>query len=317
LSLFPGRRPPAREQRNEVVSHSNDGAVERMICLSDVTGLWQRILIAWPDGRTDTTTEVFWLQGPCSYADLRIPAGRPARPNVTCLRDLDRTMLRFMARQEGFFGHLEIVDSVGQWHRAFDYQPDTGMADRGALAFENGILVERGIDVLYTEHWSCRSATGALMALLLATETGTPGCLVAAGDAFIYARGRTISLPRGTTLNQLIEGAPSLEAAQDIFDCEISFGRRFAGNWRIERSSHCFREGALLSPVLDSAGGRLVIDDVTPEGTRIKLAWRITGHESTIDAPFSLWFGSKVADGGPQPSEATQRMITETFGVAP
>ena len=108
------------------------------------------------------------------------------------------------------------------------------------------------------------------MALLLATETGAPGCLVAAGDAFIYARGRATALPPGATLNELIEDAASLQAAQDIFDCEISFGHRRGGDWRIERSSHCFREGATLSPALDGVAALLIVDDVTPEGKPIR-----------------------------------------------
>ena len=278
-----------------------------MIGLRDVCGLWRRALIAWPDGRTDAKTDVFWLQGPHRYADLRVPAGRPACPGVTCLRDLDWPMLRFMARQEGFFGHLDIAASVGQWHRAFDYQPDTGMADRGTLAFEDGILIERGVDLPYVEHWSRQSGTEDALALSLATKpAAAPGCLVVAGDAFIYARARSVPLPRGENLSELVDGAASLEAAQDLFDCEISFGRRHGGNWRIERSSHCFREGAMLSPELDSAGGALVIDDVTAAGARLQRVWRIAEVESAIAAPLSHWFGSRVEQHQPGRSKAMQ-----------
>ena len=279
-----------------------------MIGLRDVCGLWRRALIAWPDGRTDAETDVFWLQGPRRYADLRVPAGRPACAGVTCLRDLDRTMLRFMARQEGFFGHLDIAASVGQWHRAFDYQPDTGMADRGALAFEDGILIERGVELPYVEYWSRQSGTEGVLALLLAAEPeAVPGCLVVAGDAIIYARGRAILLPRGTNLVELVDGTASLQAAQDIFDCEISFGRRHGDAWRIERSSHCFREGAMLSPELDSAGGAFVIDDVTPGGGRLRRAWRIAEVESSIAAPLSHWFASRAEHHPPGLAEAMQK----------
>lgn len=279
------------------------------------------MLITWADGQTDAETEVFWLQGPNHYADLRVPAGRPACPHVACLRDLNWTMLRFMARQEGFFGHFDIVNSVGEWHRTFDYQPETGVADRGALAFEDGILIERGIELPYVEHWVHEPGSDKVLALSLATESGTPGCLVLAGDYFIYARGRPVPLPRGVTLNQLIDDAASLEAAQDLFDCEISFGRRQmqddSGNWRIGRSSHCFREGAALSPALDSAGGILVIDDVTPEGASVKRTWRVTASESTVETPLSLWFELDGAHDAPQSSEPTQNMTTETLGAPP
>lgn len=268
-----------------------------MIHLRDLGGLWRRALIVWPDGRTDCDTEVVWLQGPSLYADLRVPAARPADANAACLRDLDRTMLRFMATQEGFFGRFSVADSIGQWQRTFDYQPDTGLADRGALAFENGGLVERGIDLPYVEYWS-RIDSGEGMALALATESGTPGCLVGAGDSFIYARARVAALPPlGGTLAQLVDDAASLQAAQDLFDCEISFGRLRGSDWRIERSSHGFRESASLAPVFDERAGTLTIADLTPEGAPGRRTWRVTAQEGVP----SRWF---VSDGA--------RVVTRT-----
>ena len=249
-----------------------------MIHLHDLGGLWRRSLIAWPDGRSDTTTEVFWLQGPSFYADLRVPAGRPDSAGATCLRELDATMLRFMATQEGFIGPFAVADDVGDWQRIFDFRPDNGLGDRGALAFEDGILVERGIAAPYLEHWS-RTHDGESMALVLASDAGTPGCLVAVGDIFMYARGRATTLPAGSVLPQLVEDAASLRAAQDLFDCEISFGRRSGGVWRLERSSHCFREGAALAPRFDAAAGTLAIADVTPDGAAMTRTWRVTAQE--------------------------------------
>ena len=284
-----------------------------MISLCDLGGLWRRTLIAWPDGRTDTTSEVFWMQGPRRYADLRIPTGRPAA-DVACLRDLDWTMLRFMARQEGFFGELTVSDSVGYWDRVFDYRPDTGAADCGALVMDGNILIERGIEQHYTELWSRSCASDDAMTLALQEETGALGCLVVAGDAFIYARGRTTALPRGATLNELIEGAASLQAAQDLFDCEISFGRRRAGGWRVERSSHSFREGATLAPALDSVAGSLTVGDVAPDGTPIKRTWCVIADEGA--SPLSRCFGSDVADVVPLPSQREQDRTTETCGAA-
>jgi len=257
-----------------------------MIQLHDLGGLWRRSLIAWPGGRSDTTTEVFWLQGPSLYADLRVPAGRPVTA-ATCLRELDMTMARFMATQEGFFGPFAIDAGIGEWQRIFDFRPDNGLGDRGTLAFENGILVERGVDAPYVEHW-VRAHRGEAMALTLVSDAGTPGCLVAAGDSFIYARGRDRALPAGAILAQLAEDAASLPAAQDLFDCEISYGRRRDGTWRIARSSHCFREGADLAPAFDAIGRTLSVADVTPDGTPMTRTWRITAREG---AP-SRWFAS-------------------------
>jgi hypothetical protein len=291
-----------------------------MISLRDISGLWRRTLLAWPDGRTDTETAVFWLQGPRRYADLRVPAGRPTGSGVTCLRDLDWTMLRAMARQECFFGHLDIADSVACWHRAFDFQPATGRADRGTLAFEGGILVERGIEFPYIEHWVREAGRDEAMALSLTTEAGVPGCLIVAGDAFIYGRGRATPLPAGATLTELIDGAASLKAAQDLFDCEISFGRRRtgdkAGDWRIECSSHGFREGAALSPTLDSVNGLLCINDVTPDGARFERVWRITEQESTADDALMPCFDLEAVRGA-MPDATPETHRAERLGAWP
>lgn len=265
-----------------------------MIQLHDLGGLWRRTLIAWPDGRSDTTTEVFWLQGPSFYADLRVPVGRPASAGTRCLRDLDEAMLRFMATQEGFFGRFAVADDIGDWQRTFDYRPDNGLGDRGALAFEGDILVERGIDAPYIEHW-LRAGAGDAMALTLATEAGTPGCFVAADDSFIYARGRATVLPLGAKFSHLLDGAASLQAAQDLFDCEISYGRRHGSDWRIERSSHCFREGASLAPVFDAAARSFSIADNTPNGAPMRRTWRVAAQEG---AP-ARWF-PRLGTGGTQ-----------------
>jgi hypothetical protein len=266
---------------------------DRILRLQDLCGFWRRNMIAWPDGRRDTTTEVWWLQGPHDYADLRIPAGRPAHGGIACLRDLDRTMLAFMARQEGFFGTLGVVQSIGEWTRAFDYQPDTGLPDRGALSFDRGTLVERGIEVPYVEHWRRASDADAVMSVRLrGAAPPCLGCIVAAGDAFIYARGRSAALPAGAGLTQLIAQSRSREAAQDLFDCEISFGRRRGAAWRIERSSLCFREGASLAPFVDDRANALLIDDVSPSGSVVRRQWQIDDFACTGRVPLRQWLDS-------------------------
>ncbi|HUI97745.1 MAG TPA: hypothetical protein VLX44_18460 [Xanthobacteraceae bacterium] len=247
-------------------------------------------MIAWPDGRRDTGTEVYWLQGPRQYADLRIPPGRSAHRGIACLRDLDRTMLDFMARQEGFFGELDVVRSIGTWHRAFDCQPDAGVPDRGALSFDRGMLIERGVARPYVERWRRESGSDAVMSVRLSgAASPCTGCIVAAGDAFIYARGRAAALPGGASLAQLIAQSPTLEAAQDLFDCEVSFGHRGGAAWRIARSSLCFREGASLAPVLDERASMLRVDDVSPCGAAVRRQWQIDDFACTGATPLRRW----------------------------
>jgi hypothetical protein len=146
-----------------------------MVELNELQGLWRRTLIAWPGDRFDTTTEVYWLQGPSRYADLRIPAGRPKLEAAACLRDLDWPMLRFMTLQEGFIGHLELSHSLAHWHRIFDYQPASGVADKGRLEFADDILVEHGVEASYVEHWRREAGTAqdvvALWLYPLATKS--------------------------------------------------------------------------------------------------------------------------------------------------
>lgn len=244
-----------------------------MVSLGDIQGLWHRRLIGWPGGEMDTTTEVYWLQGPRLYADLRIPEGRPACA-ASCLRELDGPILKFLARQEGFFGYLDVEDSVGHWHRAFDYQPPTDHADRGLLTFEGDILSERGVETPYLEHWVREPGSEDVHVLSLRAEDRI-GCLITAGAAFMFAKSRSKKLPAGADLTECVNGTASLVEAQDLFDCEISFGRVRDGEWRIERSSLPFREGHNLHPDLEDKTGTLAVDEVTQDGAQIRRVWHI------------------------------------------
>ena len=191
----------------------------------------------------------------------------------------------------------------------------TALGDRGALAFEDGILVERGIDAPYVEHWS-RTAGGEATGARIARDGNRDVRTVLSWPAkpsFTRAAAPTRCPWRHILLNWF-DGAASRQAAQDLFDCEISFGRRHGSDWRIDRSTHCFREGATLAPAFDSVAGSLVIDDVAPDGTPIKRTWRVIAHEGT--SPLSRWFGSDGANVMPLPSQRTQNRTIKTFGAA-
>jgi hypothetical protein len=268
-----------------------------MVNLSDIHGLWRRTLIAWPQGEPDTTTDVYWLQGPELYADLRIPEGRP-KCKAACLRELDFPMLSFLARQEGFFGKLAVGSSIGHWHRAFDYQPATGREDRGQLAFEDDVLIERGVEAPYIEHWVREPYTEDVMALSLTADARPrTGCLVLAGDAFMYARSRSVTLPHGADLTACLKTVGSLEQAQDLFDCEISFGRVRDQQWHIERSNLPFREGHRLRPDIETGTGSLVVDDIAADGSSIRRAWQIVSYEGTSAKPLRQWLVSEDGAG--------------------
>lgn len=256
------------------------------ISLHELGGLWRRSLIAWPDGRQDRTTEVFWLQGPSHYIDLRQPAGRPSFNDVTCLDDLSADQINWLAGQEGFAGLFNIEAGIGEWHRAIDFQPWSGTADRGTLAFEGDILVEHGIEIPYLEHWHQALAPAATEAYVLEDlEAGLKGLFVRYGDFFMYTRDRSMKLPEPDPSNCPLEGAAlrflvaqsSAHDARAIIDCEISFGRIMDDVWLITNSSLPFREGMLLTPERD--GDNFAVADISARGEAFHRVWKITFEE--------------------------------------
>lgn len=135
------------------------------------------------------------------------------------------------------------------------------------------------------------------MVLRLGSESAPPiGCLIASGEIFAYARSRVARLPPKTTLRQLVDAAGSIADAQDLVDCEISFGRVAKGCWKIEHSTLPFCEGRCLAPRiegalgLDLSGARLVIDDIAPDGDAMRRAWEISACAGS--APFDRWFAA-------------------------
>jgi len=252
-----------------------------MLALSDMQGLWSRSLLVRQDATRDTTTWVAWLQGPTLFADLRQPVGRPSFASVRSLDDLTGEQVAWLAEQEGFSGRLEQDGEFFVWRRLLDFQPRTETADSGRLYFDGSIMVEEGRYVPYIEHWSRGSAsTMPCAAARLRDEiSGADGILVRVGSTFMYARaGASASLPAGTHLRDHVAGAASLAAARALIDCEISFGRITGSDWRIERSSLPYREGALLAPDLDTHRGSTA--DVAADGSEIRRAWEILESES-------------------------------------
>lgn len=246
-----------------------------MIELSHLTGLWERSLIVWPEGREDKTTFVAWLQGPNFFADLRQPADPPSFEKVSCLDDIEPHHIEWLTRQEGFAGRLCRAESAFEWQRMIDYQCPSDAADAGYLNFSGNVLIERGRDTPYVEHWHRTPASiDPQFAIRMRDQRGIEGFLVRAGDIFMYARGRTISLPHGAALAWLAKSC-SLAGARELVDCEISLGRIRGEAWKIDRSSLPFRVRADLSPSFATDGGSVSTTDLTPAGAPISRHWNI------------------------------------------
>lgn len=246
-----------------------------MVEIKDTLGLWERSLIAWPDGQEDRTTFVAWLQGPTLFADLRQPADRPSFDGVSCLNHLDSQHFEWLSRQEGFAGIFVLSGDAFEWRRAIDFQCPSDAADAGYLSFADGVLIERGRDIPYIEHWHHTSPNlNPHFAIRMRDETGLDGFLVRVGEIFMYVRNRAVVLPHGGSLTDLVKTS-SPDAARAMLDCEISLGRVRDGKWLIGRSSLPFRIGTDLAPEGYGDRSSLTIHDVSSAGEPFARRWTI------------------------------------------
>ncbi len=250
--------------------------------LSELQGLWRRSSIEWPDGRSDATTEVRWLQGARLFADLRQPPAlhAPAAPGDPGPMSLDDCLR--LADQQGFAGYLAFDGRHFEWRRLIDFQPDSGEADAGSLQWQDGVLIERGRDRPYLERWhrerpALADTVGG--AWLRDAEQGTRALVLRAGAHFAYVRDRAAPLPPGATLAECVAGAASLAAARALIDCEISLGRVSCSGWRIEHSSLHHRAGDSLN--LHCDGNRLGIEERSTDGRATTKTWEITECEGS------------------------------------
>jgi hypothetical protein len=209
------------------------------VTIESLLGVWRRESIRWPDGREDTSTIVYWLQGTTHYADIRIPIGRPSFAGVRSLAQCTPEHQRWLAMQEGFAGELRHADGNFHWIRDVDFQPPGGPRDIGRLRFTDPSrdrMTEDGVEQAYTEVWHRidrgESTSGAALVLHQPgnEHSGGRGWFVAVGNHFIFAVDRR----RG--------------AASSPFDMEISHGlRHSAGGERIiTHSTRPWREGEPL-----------------------------------------------------------------------
>jgi hypothetical protein len=252
--------------------------------INDLAGLWQRSMIAWPDGRVDSTTEVRWLQGFRTFVDLRQPSPIPDFSHADELEDLSMEDCRWLGTQQGFAGHLGFDGRHFEWVRLIDFRPASPIADAGSLEWQAGVLVERGRDVAYTEHWHRHATPGTRpcgAAVLQETELRTKAILVRVGTEFMFARDRTTPLPTDRTLTESIAAAANLRLARAVIDCEISFGIVTPEGFRITASTLPFRRGRML--------GQLALGDTitTPgraNGKATLSVWEILDCEGDAGA---------------------------------
>jgi hypothetical protein len=253
--------------------------------IESLKGLWRRSLIIWPDGSRDATTQVRWLQGSRAYIDLRQPALLPKFSNKRGLADISMDECAVLARQEGFAGYFRFDGSHFEWERHIDFQSKPLYSDAGSLWWEGDILIERGRDVDYIEHWHREdsSAVATVAAVALRQMGGhIKASLLRVDSAFMFARERSVAPPAHKTLPECIAEVSSLNDAQALIDCEISFGTVSAAGFQITASSLPYRIGDVLNPRY--SGGRLTTLDRSAAGAIVTRQWEIIEPEGDLKA---------------------------------
>lgn len=200
-------------------------------------GVWRRTLLRTADGREDRTTRVFWLQTQSLHGDLRMPEPTP----MTIAQRIG---------QAGFAGITEVRGDRCQWHRLVDFHPDSG-TDVGLMEFVSPDEVhETAPDGSYLEIWQrLPESVGTAHAVWLAAadDPQRQGCLLQAGDCFMFVADRPVRASEGIPLQTQITGLGA-DQAEFMMGCEFSFGRISGGSrpWEITLSSLPGRSGRCL-----------------------------------------------------------------------
>ena len=201
------------------------------------------------------------------------------RIDAACLRALSMEDVVALATQEGFAGRLVRHGRVFEWIRWLDYQPQSAVKDRATLAWHGDVLVETGHHAAYVEHWhrdrGRPSSTWAFR--LYDPAAARAAILVVAPDRFAFARERAMPLAAGRPLRDLVLSAPTLAVAQDVVDCEISYGA--LDGWIIERSTLPWRGGTRLN--VHRVGASVALDDIDPDGRPCRRTYDILAEETS------------------------------------
>jgi hypothetical protein len=250
--------------------------------IRDLRGLWRRSLIAWPNGERDDTTQVHWLQGNEVYIDLRQPDTLPNFASRRGLAELSFEDCLALAQQEGFAGRFTFDGEYFEWARQIDFQPKALHSDAGSLRWEGAVLVERGRDIDYIEHWhrDATALTPAAAVSLREIDGRARAALLRVGTVFMWARDRTVVAPMHKTLTECVTEAASLSAAHALIDCEISFGSVDSAGLLVTASSLPYRVGDRLEP--KHWAGRLTTQDRAAAGTVVTRHWEITDMEGEL-----------------------------------
>ncbi len=217
--------------------------------------------VEWPDGRSDTTTRVTWLQGWQWFVDLRRPA---AWPGVNADVPVGTTRPPAL---EAFAGRLvQTCQAPAEftWQRTVDWSPQSP-PDVGRLNWDGDTLIEEGVLQPYREVWvrTERHSPDDSATVLLRDDAGRDAVLLRSAGFFGFAVGRPSKADTRTA------GMGS--------DCEIAIGTISDSRWRIRSSTRTETEGTPISVRI--RGRRAQTTIAAPADHRCLLAgsWQISG----------------------------------------
>jgi allophanate hydrolase len=252
--------------------------------LADLHGLWQREIINFEDGGTESSELILWMQAGSLYGDLRIPYDLSPFPPDKFLEDLVLDELVELARCGGFGGTFSLQGSTCSFERVVDWRPDTGVPDMAEVALDGIDLIENGGACRGHQIWRRRTdpRCAALGLALQDVVDGRSGFLVVLEGQFLYVRGRSSELQAASSLVELVKAAADVASARRLFDAEVSHGRVHDGDTLIvDRSTLPWQVGTKLCVLRPSPAVKEIIKmhDRDPSGATRGLRWSVTASE--------------------------------------
>lgn len=250
-----------------------------MIGLRDLQGHWRRAWLRAP-GVEDRDTRVSWMQGGALFADLRVPATRPALEGARALSDLDPEALLGLMAAEGFAGTITLEGDVCTWNREVNWHGEPQGVDAGRMRFDAaGDLIEDGVHADYAELWQRASGEG-LNASRVAAD-GFEGVLLRSESLFLIGLGRP-GAPASAPLVQALERGERPAALVAHFASHYVLGHWDGALGIADLATNPFLENR---PFLErGAGGRLIWHAVGFHGTETELPLSVNRPGGEVQA---------------------------------
>lgn len=210
-----------------------------------LTGLWRRRRCRYDDGGQDESMRTMRLQTEAHYADIRVPAARPALATPDAALTLSEEDLERLLAMDACAGRIECRGDLCRFSHVLSFRPDVGAEDSGRIEEDGALRLDRAAAGRCVEEWVREDdGRGLALAMTLLDERDMiigavrtpPGMFLVIGDRFIFARGRDPDAWPEV-------GGPRARLG-DWLSCHVSYGRM--SSWRVALSTQPWREGRPL-----------------------------------------------------------------------